>query len=95
MAISGFGTSPEVTAITSMPLNDNMPRITAIHTPLKAMGHEAAGQLVEIVTADRLAGRGRRSLAAPRMMNSTIAVTLMSANQYSTVPKLPTERTLT
>ena len=33
-------------------------------------------------------------LAAPRMMNSTIAVTLMSANQDSTVPKLFTAREL-
>ena len=34
-------------------------------------------------------------LTAPRMMNSTIAVTLIIANQYSNVPKLLTEREFT
>ena len=32
---------------------------------------------------------------APRTMNSTIAVTLIIANQYSNVPKLLTERAFT
>ena len=36
-----------------------------------------------------------RMLTAPRMMNSTIADTLIIANQYSNVPKLLTERAFT
>ena len=35
---TGSFASPEVTAITSIPLNDNMPRITAIQTPCAPCG---------------------------------------------------------
>ena len=43
MATSGLGTSPEVTAITSMPLNDNTPMITAIHMPCRPWGKKPPG----------------------------------------------------
>src|SRR5712672_3355962 len=81
-----------------MPLNEKMPTMTAIHRPPKPFGRNPPGKPVRLwkpVPAILEPKRPKpKMLAAPRMMNSTMAVTLMSANQNSTVPKLFTEREL-
>src|SRR5580698_9289293 len=83
MVRTGSLASPDVTAITSMPLNDKTPRITASHTPLKPFGMKPPGSVHK-----------PKIVAVPRMMKMTIATTLISANQYSMEPKLLTEREL-
>src|ERR1051326_3817023 len=76
-----------------MPLNAKMPTITAIHTPPKPLGTKPPGNPVRLWKPS--AGRPTpKTAAAPSTMNSTMATTLMSANQNSTVPKFCTEREL-
>ena len=51
---TGSLASPEVTAMTSMPLNDKIPKITAIQTPPNPCGMKPPGSPVKIVETDRL-----------------------------------------
>src|SRR5882672_9568096 len=90
MVRTGSWASPEVTAITSMPLNDRIPTITASHTPPNPRGMKPPGSPVRLcrptgwVQIPRMEDR-------PSTMKITMATTLMSANQYSIEPKLPTD----
>ena len=90
MVRTGFCASPEVTAITSMPLNDRMPMITAIHTPPNPRGMNPPGRPVRLWKPMGSA-QSPKMVASPRTMNTTIATTLISANQYSMEPKLFTD----
>jgi hypothetical protein len=45
---TGSWASPDVTAMTSMPLNDKIPRITAIHTPPNPCGMNPPGNPVRL-----------------------------------------------
>jgi len=68
--------------------------MVAIHTPCQPCGKKPPGNSVRLWKP--VAGAPMPKMAArPSTMNSTMAVTLMSANQYSKVPKLPTARVFT
>jgi len=84
---SGLRVSPEVTAMTSIPLNDRTPTNHAIHTPPNPWGMKPPGSPVRLWNP--VAGLPRpKIMLVPRMMNSTMATTLIMANQYSIEPKL-------
>ena len=93
MATRGLRASPEVTAMTSMPLNEKMPTITAVQTPGIPLGMNPPGRSVRL-WKPTAGPTSPKIVAAPRMMNRTIATTLIRANHDSTVPKLLTEREL-
>src|ERR1700723_4045074 len=93
MVRTGSLASPEVTAMTSMPLNDRIPTITAIQTPPNPCGMKPPGRPVRLWKPTG-AVHSPKIVAVPKMMKTTIATTLISANQYSMEPKLLTEREL-
>src|ERR1700735_30928 len=93
MVRTGSLASPEVTAMTSMPLNDRIPSTTAIQTPPNRCGRNPPGSRVKLWKPTGFV-HSPKMVAIPKMMKMTIATTLMSANQYSMEPKLCTEREL-
>src|SRR5258708_33370337 len=93
MVRTGSLASPDVTAMTSMPLNDKTPKTTAIQAPPKPCGMKPPGSPVKLWKPTG-AVHSPKIVAAPRMMKMTIATTLISANQYSMEPKLWTDREL-
>src|ERR1700674_4082438 len=93
IARTGSLASPDVTAITSMPLNDSIPMITAIQTPPNPCGMNPPGRPVRLWKPTGLV-QIPKIVTSPNMMKMRIATTLMRANQYSIEPKLLTEREL-
>ena len=79
--------------MTSMPLNESIPMITAIQTPPNPCGMNPPGRPVRLWNPTGFVPIPRMA-EAPRMIKITMATTLISANQYSMEPKLLTDREL-